>query len=201
MAARFLREQESESSSSARGAEQNARLATEIKLRAERRAGEILRETPKQHGSLLQGNVLLPRTDMRSARQLKELGVSQQESSRWQRIAKYSEEKFEIYIEHAQRLTQSAILHAEQRLSTTPARPLPMPNGKFNVIYADPPWPYDVQLRGWRRVLVDYNGRTFLTLSMVSQENRDPNGIPGIGCRGPGRGNCAFGDEQYPAQA
>jgi DNA modification methylase len=68
----------------------------EIKLRAERRAGEILKDTPKNEGGLLRGNTVLPRDDTPT---LDDLGISKMQSSRWQAIAALPEDEFEEYIQ------------------------------------------------------------------------------------------------------
>lgn len=78
---------------------QNA--CAEIKLRAERRAGEILREMPKNGGTKGQLNgrdssgdttMALPEDDTPT---LKELGIDPHQSSRFQSIASIPELSFE----------------------------------------------------------------------------------------------------------
>jgi len=57
---------------------------TAIRLRAERRTGELLVEMEKHHG----GNPnLSPRSDRLAAR-LRDLDITKDESSLWQRLAK-----------------------------------------------------------------------------------------------------------------
>jgi DNA N-6-adenine-methyltransferase (Dam) len=81
------------------------RHATEIRLRAERRAGEILAETPKASGGEYGGK---PKIDGVRAQPsnptptLEDLGVTKTQSSKWQRLAALPEEKFEIRVEHAE---------------------------------------------------------------------------------------------------
>jgi hypothetical protein len=75
--------------------------ATDIRLRAERRAGELLAEVEKNTGvrSQLQGrdvsggSIVRPPED--EVPTLSELGVSRTQSSRWQKIAKLDERAFE----------------------------------------------------------------------------------------------------------
>ena len=88
----------------ARGANEAAQLAVEIKLRSERKAGQILAEMKEQ--DLLAknqyesaGNTLLPAKST-----LKDLGVEKIESQRWQKIADIPEEKFEDKIVKAKKL-------------------------------------------------------------------------------------------------
>lgn len=77
---------------------------TEIKLRAERRAGEILRETELNTGTKGQLNgrssggdiVSLPESDLPK---LTDVGVTAKQSSRWQMLASLPEDIFESTIE------------------------------------------------------------------------------------------------------
>ena len=77
--------------------------ATEIRLRAERRAGEILRdmaergERDKGHGDRQSAEA-----KSQAATQLSDLGVTKTQSSRWQKLAGLPPDKFEIRVEHAQ---------------------------------------------------------------------------------------------------
>ncbi len=63
----------------------------EIKIRAERRAGEILSETDLQHGSRGVGK----KVELHDVTTLADLGIQQHESSRWQQIADIPEKQFE----------------------------------------------------------------------------------------------------------
>jgi hypothetical protein len=67
----------------------------EIKLRAERRAGELLREMEKHPG----GNPNLSHDTTGYPPTLEDLGISRDQSSRWQTIASLPEEIFETHIE------------------------------------------------------------------------------------------------------
>ena len=94
----------------AKGAFEAYNLALEIKLRAERKAGEFLANM-KDEGDIRQGqhgresnNLLL------SPSSLSDLGIDKQESSRWQRIAKIPEKEFEEYLHEATKRTQSGLL-------------------------------------------------------------------------------------------
>lgn len=74
-------------------------MIAEIKLRAERRAGELLEEMPKAQGKrtdLELSNIVLPSSD---APTLADLGISKIQSSRWQSIAGIPEPVFEAAIE------------------------------------------------------------------------------------------------------
>ena len=83
-------------------------LATEIRIRAEIRAGELLREMAKRGERHDRGG------DQKSKSQpailkLKDIGVSPTQSSRWQKIAALPQEEQEERIERAKRGAQQAI--------------------------------------------------------------------------------------------
>lgn len=87
-----------------------ANAAAEIKLRAERKAGEMLAAMEKNPGGGDQstGNGVLP------VPSLDDLGIDKMQSSRWQREAKVPEEEFEAYIEsccyEGKEVTQAGLL-------------------------------------------------------------------------------------------
>ena len=77
--------------------------ATEIKVRAERRAGEMMRDTEKNKGlkgSIVSGTSVVPVRD--NTPTLADMGISKNESSRWQKLAAVSNEKFEEAVGRAQ---------------------------------------------------------------------------------------------------
>lgn len=71
-------------------------MAAELALRAERKAGELLKKTPKNEGAVR-------RSDSASERQrpatIPELGITHRQSSDWQHIAAVPEDVFEAAIE------------------------------------------------------------------------------------------------------
>ena len=75
--------------------------ATEIKVRAERKAGEMMRDTEKNKGSKGQlsgrdssgGTTMLPPEN--NIPTLADMNISKAQSSRWQKLAAVSDEKFE----------------------------------------------------------------------------------------------------------
>lgn len=90
---------------------------TEIKVRAERRAGQLLAEMPKNQGTkgqLAGGNTIVPPENY--VKTLADLGISKNESSRWQKLAGVSDEKFEHAVaaakEVAGEVTTAAMLRA-----------------------------------------------------------------------------------------
>lgn len=88
--------------------------ATEIKVRAERRAGQMLAEMPKQAGARGTGK----KVESHDVTPLSELGISKNQSSRWQKLAAVSDEQFEQAItaakEVAGEVTTAAMLRIEK---------------------------------------------------------------------------------------
>lgn len=121
--------------------------AAEIKLRAQRRAGEILEsmEKAKPRGSN-QHQEALPKVS--DPPRYEELGINYKDAHYWQHIAKMPEEAFEGYIEEGKQegkelTTAGAVRVARGVLSENSVKETPaMPDEKYRVIYADPPWKY-----------------------------------------------------------
>lgn len=118
----------------------------EIKLRAERRGGEILSEQFPHGGdrrseSRLQGETL------------KDIGINKTQSHRWQTIAAMPERAFEEKIKDAKsreaELTGKEMYRAAKQsvAVTRPCKSIEesLGDNKFGCIYADPPWPYGNQ--------------------------------------------------------
>jgi len=87
------------------------KMAEEIKLRAERKAGELLKEMPKQKPGEYQR---LQATTV--ALTLKEQGITKGQSSNWQRIANIPEDIFENYIQASREITTSGAVRMAKKL-------------------------------------------------------------------------------------
>lgn len=134
--------------------------AAEVKLRAERRAGELLAEL-NLHGGDRREETATKRLT------LEDVGVSKDQSSRWQLAAKVPDENFEEFLSDAkekkEEVTTAGLVRLAQSLR---AKPSPKPdsapepeyancrvvscfdellgNGDtFACVYLDPPWPGD----------------------------------------------------------
>jgi hypothetical protein len=79
--------------------------ATEIKVRAERRCGELLAQTEKNTGARAKGGTsagpVVERCDRRETPTLSDMGLTKDESSRYQQLAAMPAEHFETAVETA----------------------------------------------------------------------------------------------------
>jgi len=135
--------------------------AAEIKLRAQRRAGEILdhmKDTGERQTeggdrkSLLQDETMIPPT-------LDDLGIDRVDAHRWQTIASLPEEMFEAFIDETKaeekELTTAAVYReAKAELNRQELDQviqdgidIRVPEGKFKTIVIDPPWKTEKILR------------------------------------------------------
>jgi len=116
----------------------------EIKLRCERKIGEFSKELPKDKGGRPEKNSSY---DGESYKMdiLSNAGINHYE--RYEAIANLPEEEFENYIdkvkESNEELTTIGVIKLAKKLNPKEEIIIPLPEGKFNVIYADPPWKYD----------------------------------------------------------
>ncbi len=136
--------------------------AAEIRLRAERRLGELTAELEKNKGGRPEkaskkapektGNDARP-VSAPTPMTLAEQGIKKQDAAKWQQIAKIPEKKFEKVIADTkakgQRLTANAplkMIRQEKKADLAAelrAKPVPQATGRFNVIVIDPPWMHD----------------------------------------------------------
>lgn len=131
---------------------ENQNMIAEIKLRAERRAGELIGEMPKNTGGWSEKNLRSHDDTARSVPTLSDLGITKMQSSRWQSIASLPEEVFEAEIVEAKakamELTSSGMLKVAKDIKQQHQREqkrmaaVSLPPKVYNVIYADPPWQY-----------------------------------------------------------
>jgi len=124
--------------------------AAEIKLRAERKAGEMLagleRATPQMARIMSNAG-----RDSEYATVLEETDTTRQAAARWQKIAALPDDQFEEYIAETKaeraELTTTGILRFERELARAAVaqerqNAPPLPSGKYRIFYADPPWSY-----------------------------------------------------------
>jgi len=128
---------------------------TEIKLRAERRAGQLLRELPTQQGE--RNDITSPHAGEKLEVQtkteiIKDVGIGKGTADRWQQMADLPETEFEAHIQdvkdNGQELTTSSVLRKQQQHKRAVSNQMRADNppapvqGKYRVFYADPPWYY-----------------------------------------------------------
>ena len=132
---------------------QNA--AAEIRLRAERRAGEMLAKMAL-HGGDRRGD------DAGDRVTLGDLGVSKDQSARWQKLARVAAGDFDAHVaavkKRGEELTTAGLLRLARPARRKAAKPAPDEDApdagvvetlaeladsgvKFGCLYADPPWP------------------------------------------------------------
>lgn len=118
------------------------RKAEEIKLRAERRAGELLIDMPKQKAGDYKKSKGSQATTVSN---YKTIGIDKRDASKWQRIASIPEKVFEHWIVSAPEISTAGALGVVRDLTkkiNDGLMDLPT-NKKYRIIYADPPWQYD----------------------------------------------------------
>lgn len=129
----------------------NQNKIAEIKIRAERRAGQLLDEMPKATGGQpYQKSTPDTMSGVDPAPTLIDLGISHKQSSRWQSIATIPESIFEQTIAQTmadmEELTSAHMLKVAHDIKRQQMRDekkqSPPLEGKYRVIYADPPWQY-----------------------------------------------------------
>ena len=118
----------------------------EIRLYAERKAGELLKETDLNKGVQMDGSEVV-RDDTRV--KLKDFDITRDQSSNWQRIAEIPQEEFDKKItetkSEGKELTTTGMLRTYQTWKRTNIQyeDIETPEGKYRVFYADPPWKYN----------------------------------------------------------
>jgi N6-adenosine-specific RNA methylase IME4 len=135
--------------------------ATEIRMRAERRAGELLIEM-KANGERDSGHGDRQSAQAKSqpATRLSDLGVNKTQSSRWQRLTDLSSESFEAKVASASKRAYDGIAYrflkdaeiekarrrhqavVERGCTVDDLKSLIESGQRFGVIAADPPYPF-----------------------------------------------------------
>jgi len=134
--------------------------ATEIRMRAERRAGELLAEM-KERGERDQGKGGDRKSRSQAATvKLQDIGITKSQSSRWQALAKIDQDDFEAKVKADSERASNAITYrlvkaaqikeAQERhakviehgCTVEDLTALANSGKRFSVICADPPWPW-----------------------------------------------------------
>lgn len=127
--------------------------AAVIRLRAERRAGEMLAEMEKQHGGHAAKARSQPATEVPPS--LADLGVEKTQSSRWQAAASVPEDEFVAWVDENRTEGKEITGAGLRKLATKLFRDVrhadagPLPDDTYRILYADPPWFYQQQVEGY----------------------------------------------------
>lgn len=122
--------------------------AAEIKVKAQRKAGEILQRMEKAKG----GQPYQERNStgyiVQPVETYAELGIDKRDAHIWQKIAAMPEtvfeEKIAVMKDGGSEITTSAIYREALKIVAADKPPAPpLPPNKYKVIYADPPWKYE----------------------------------------------------------
>lgn len=128
--------------------------ATDIRLRAERRAGQLLKEMAETGERQTAG-----RPEKRSHEvtiSLAGIGVTKMQSSRWQKLGAMDEETFEVRAATAKRSAVNSVEttaaeraaekkeRRQEREAALGAKIIAFPNRRYGVIVADPEWKFEV---------------------------------------------------------
>jgi len=115
--------------------------ATDIKIEALRQLGNMLKETPRNKGAdgmTITGTKREPVMDTTPT--LQDLGIDKKTSSIAQKVAELSEEQIEK-VKKGITLSSTLKEHRRQKIQDT-SKAVNPPEGKYRIIYADPPWNY-----------------------------------------------------------
>ena len=100
--------------------------ACEIRLRAERRAGQLLSEMEKAKGTAGMGRPIkqlgASAREAPKEQTLAELGISHKQSSNWQRLAAVPEDQFERAFDTTKKPTTNGIIRAAQSPKPKPSK-------------------------------------------------------------------------------
>ena len=125
----------------------------EIKIRAERRAGELLGVMEKNKGGGDHRSEHRSHDATGDMPTLSDLDITKSQSSRWQKIATISIQLFERFItdtrSKGKELTSAKALKLQRQTEAQSSNGSPVvidvEPGKYRTIYADPPWKYGNQ--------------------------------------------------------
>lgn len=124
-----------------------AKKASEIKIRAERKAGTLLLGMPQK----AQGAYKVKRSSVATFQipTYEELDINKHEASKWQRIANIPDDAFETWMMSGKEISTSGALaiakkHEQEKASFFRKESIYREvTGKYAVVLADPPWSYD----------------------------------------------------------
>lgn len=110
--------------------------AHELRIDAEIRLGEMLKDAPKNDGGRPRKTSTTPAPVLTPT--LADLGIDKKTSARAQKLAKLPKEAQAAVKSRKQSVTQVLRIEKVKEI----AREVSLPDAKYRVIYADPPWSY-----------------------------------------------------------
>jgi len=131
--------------------------AVEIRLIAERKAGQLLIDMAKNGERLTSKDTLRRGLSVRprEAPKLDDLGINKTQSSHWQKRAALSDEAFQLLMGSVKQEALAVVaMTAAERMAVKRERRaererelgatiMALPTARFGVIYADPPWRFE----------------------------------------------------------
>lgn len=143
--------------------------AAEIRMRAERRLGELIRAQKETVGLNEGGRPTKTPTKKEGvfgnqSPTLKDAGIDWKLSARAQKMAAVPEEKFEGMVtewrqrveKENERVTTNLLREGERQQRDETLKQPTIPDGKYSLIYADPPWRYDYSATTSREIENQY---------------------------------------------
>jgi N6-adenosine-specific RNA methylase IME4 len=155
------------------------RKAEEIKLRAERRAGEILLKSPKQRPGSYQQKQRSIADTVDIPPSYKDLGITKMDAMKWQRVASIPAKEFERWLKTSDEVSSAGALRLEATLRFAEREAPPLPAGKYGVILADPPWAYEYSHKSFKRVDDHY---PTMSLEEICDMGTDIRSLAGKNC-------------------
>jgi N6-adenosine-specific RNA methylase IME4 len=134
----------------------------ELKLRAERRGGQMLFNLEKRPGTrndLTPGHRVPRLSEFADAKRA--AGISDKQATRWQRLGDLTDEEFERHVAEIKarmdELNTAFFLRLAREVTHRERQTVDPPTGRFRVIYADPPWSYgNANLQGYGHASFHY---------------------------------------------
>lgn len=128
--------------------------AAEIKLRAQRRAGEILDEMDKNTGAMGKGINQYSEVRLQAVSApptYSDLDITYRDAHVWQTLASMPEPLFENFItdkrEAIEEITTAAVYREAKRfMAQSKCDAETFPKDRYRIVYADPPWQYGDKL-------------------------------------------------------
>jgi N6-adenosine-specific RNA methylase IME4 len=130
--------------------------AAEIRLRAERRGGELLAAMPKNRGTAGAGRPPLggyivspPKDDTPTLAEVfdKTPAAAKSAAARWESEAAVPEPDFEAYVAETiaadKEITSAGLMQLASTRTHDPAAEVAFPEGKYRCLVIDPPWPME----------------------------------------------------------